>query len=47
MDGASLGRPPSKNHLSFSAQEAEKYFKIRRFHANRAYKAAKDNRYLF
>ena len=27
MNKASLGRSPSKNHLSFSAQEVEKYFK--------------------
>ena len=27
MNGTSLGRSPSKNHRSFSAQEVEKYFK--------------------
>ena len=27
MNGASLGRSPSKNHRSFSAQEVEEYFK--------------------
>ena len=27
MNGALLGCSPSKNHLSFSAQEAKKYFK--------------------
>ena len=47
MNGTLLGRSPSKNHLSFSAQEVEKYFKNQEVYANRAYKAAKDNRNLF